>query len=494
MGCRLARAGGARDAAPPRSRPESALPAGRAVATAPPPVGLGVKVLSDDCLAAVLSFLIIKHVSNCVLSSRLWRAAGLMRIPGAREELRVPQDVGTVHQAVRLFIAHAHVKGWSKIRIGPGRFRLHYGDVSVEEQYLPSAVHYSDRNNNHSSSRSNCLHGNSRQAWPSARRNRHLRVCNANGLALSGTVDPCTERPLTELIGQLVLEHCNDVTMTGLRICATRSGLHAIASTVSIEACEVVQCGNSGILAAEGSRIDARQSVFSDNCQYGICVTDKGSWCRLLACDMSGNGLHGVYASSSAHADVCGGARVRHNREYGLCANYGGVILCKLQMMDAVGGVSSRATLQRKKHITRDECQPARSSRVFRTLTQESHNSRGIQLKHNMLGGQGCHAGGRVLEYDQSRMSTRPHAIRVMLKSTPSVDMRGFDGRWGTLYDTWREDGLFCVRVDESNYDSRPGEQLLVDHQNVVHKTVLYEPILVYDIKSARLRRFAFHI
>ena len=199
-----------------------------------PPAGLGVKVLSDYRLAA-LPFLIIKHVSNCVLSSRLWRAAGLMRIPGAREEpgpsrcWDCPSGGAIVHCpcSCQRLEQDSH---WTCLPALWGR--------SVEEQYLPSAVHYSDRNNNHSSSRSNCLHGNSRQAWPSVRRNRHLRVCNANGwhcLALLTRAPRASHR----VIGQLVLEHCNDVTMTGLRICATRSGLHAIASTVSIEACEV---------------------------------------------------------------------------------------------------------------------------------------------------------------------------------------------------------------------------------------------------------------
>ena len=116
-----------------------------------------------------------------------------------------------------------------------------------------------------------------------------------------------------------------------------------------------------------------------------------------------------------------------------------------------------------------------------------------------MAGAKSSAAGGRVLEYRRSHKSSRPYAVRVMLQSTPRIDMRHFDGRWGTLQDTMRKDGLWHIKVDEDGGPDGvmplgPQESILVHPENVVRKLVLSEPILVYDMRQASMNRFAFHV
>jgi hypothetical protein len=498
MGCVLTAF--ARTAAHQQQQPP---PRGAAMATPPTPPPLpspatlscsfpAIHRLSDDCLAVILQYLRVKHAAHCIATGHIWRVAGGLRLPGRGTALRVPQDVGTVCRAVRVFLAHARTKGWSSIAIGPGRWHFNYGVQNVTEpsllpvanaSLLDHAPSYSPRTS---------------PMWPDARRCRHLLLRGANQLVLSGTVDPHTHQPLTELCGQFVLSHCQNVALRGLRISATRSGLLAIASTaISLEGCWVDRCGRSGMLVTEGSRVDARGCVFSDNRQYGVCAVDRRSWVRLKACTMSGNGLHGVYAVASATADVCGGAQACHNREYGLYASCSGVVLVQAEKDgNAWRGVSSCQHAAAKAQDRHDH-RPRTSS--------SGSTGRGIKLGDNMTGHKCSAAGGRVLEYRRSHVTSRPYAVRVVLRSTPNMDMRRFHGRWGTLDDTWREDGLWCVSVDAEDDEYGDGgygdgvprerqERLLVHPENVERKSVLTKPVRVYDVRRATLHRFAFHI
>ena len=432
-----------------------------------------IRMLSDDCLLVVLSFLRLKHVCRTLSAAVIFHAAGRARVPGAGGVLYVPQDFSSLHRTVHVFLVHAYAKGWTEIRLGPGRFHLPYSDAKFSEPTLvPVPFAFRSRTNS------------SEMEWPSYRRCRHLLIQNAHELVISGTIMCAKDGEhilnsnpssiLTEVCGQIVLHKCTRVTLRRLRLTATRSGLLSLQSSVLLDTCVIDLCERSGILTTKGSRVTAKHCIISENRQFGICAVDRGSWARLSACDISSNGLNGAYACASAHIDVCGVTTVSHNGNYGLYASSSGVVLVQADKDgQSWAGVTSCGAL-------------------FSDLSA----ARGVRFFGNTLGNKCSVAGGRILEYCRANETTRPYAVRVVIQSTPDRDMRQYHGLWGTLEEKCRDDDFLSVKLDDSGVGNENAEEftLLVHRKNVIRKEVLSERVLTYDVRACSLRRFAFHL
>jgi hypothetical protein len=221
-----------------------------------------INCLCDDTLCYIFFYLSVKDVGSAIFTQIRWTLPGKQRLPSIGESLRIPQDISTVRVGVSVYSRYFRQHQWKNIFIGPG---LHY----LEKKKIGSRFDVVENINPFSGCR------------PIYRRQMTI---SKSGIKIVGTLDPNTNRPITQLEGQLRIKEGKNINISGIRVrCPTSNGfIVEKCGAAFLENCDALNCGQNGLSVTSGGRAEAKNCVFNSNLYDGISILNPGTWYAIV--------------------------------------------------------------------------------------------------------------------------------------------------------------------------------------------------------------------
>jgi len=127
----------------------------------------------------------------------------------------------------------------------------------------------------------------------------------------------------TTIRGGIKVENQQDVKFEELVLTNPRGlglgvGLHLLGSetTVDVLKCIVKECGDDGMLVAEGATVTATQCEFMESGNYGVYCMNASTKARLNECTMHHNGMDGLITDDHAVVDLHGTKTDIHSNKW----------------------------------------------------------------------------------------------------------------------------------------------------------------------------------